>query len=171
VILLKHNLAITLSKRQALEIKGNNMNEIVIYTDGGCKGNPGIGAWAFVMYSGDKFVTEQSAGVKYTTNNQMELTAVIVALRSCLKVNPEKIVVNTDSQYVKNGITTWVHNWKKNGWKTANKKPVKNKELWIELDKLNSQLNVTYKWVKGHAGIDLNERCDTLVNMEMDKLK
>ena len=147
------------------------MNEIVIYTDGGCKGNPGIGAWAFVMYSGDKFVTEQSAGVKYTTNNQMELTAVIVALRSCLKVNPEKIVVNTDSQYVKNGITTWVHNWKKNGWKTANKKPVKNKELWIELDKLNSQLNVTYKWVKGHAGIDLNERCDTLVNMEMDKLK
>lgn len=146
------------------------MNEIIIYTDGGCKGNPGVGAWAFVMYSNDKLITEQSSGVVYTTNNQMELTAVIVALRSCLKVNPEKIIVNTDSQYVKNGITSWVHNWKKNGWKTANKKPVKNKELWVELDQLNSKLNVSYKWVKGHAGIDLNERCDTLVNIEMDKL-
>lgn len=147
------------------------MNEIVIYTDGGCKGNPGVGAWAFVMYSGEKLITEQSAGVKFTTNNKMELTAVIVALRTCLTVKVDNIIVNTDSQYVKNGITSWVHNWKKNGWKTANKKPVKNKELWIELDNLNSKLNVTYKWVKGHAGIDLNERCDTLVNMEMDKLK
>ncbi len=146
------------------------MDEIIIYTDGGCKGNPGVGGWAFVMYSNNKLITEQSAGVPYTTNNQMELTAVIVALRSCLKVNPEKIIVNTDSQYVKNGITSWVHNWKKNGWKTANKKPVKNKELWVELDELNSKLNVTYQWVKGHAGIDLNERCDTLVNIEMDKL-
>ncbi|MDC7249911.1 MAG: ribonuclease HI [Sphaerochaetaceae bacterium] len=146
------------------------MDEIIIYTDGGCKGNPGVGAWAFVMYRNDQLITEQSSGVVYTTNNQMELTAVIVALRSCLKVNPKKIIVNTDSQYVKNGITTWVHNWKKNGWKTANKKPVKNKELWVELDQLNSKLNVTYQWVKGHAGIDLNERCDTLVNIEMDKL-
>ncbi|MGD1816553.1 MAG: ribonuclease HI [Pleomorphochaeta sp.] len=146
------------------------MDEIIIYTDGGCKGNPGVGAWAFVMYSGNQFITEQSAGLKYTTNNQMELTAVIVALKTCLTTNPKKIVLHTDSQYVKNGITTWVHNWKKNGWKTANKKPVKNKELWVELDALNSQLNVEYKWVKGHAGIELNERCDTLVNLEMDKL-
>ncbi len=146
------------------------MDEIIIYTDGGCKGNPGIGAWAFVMYYNDKLLTEQSAGVKYTTNNQMELTAVIVALKSCLSVKPNKIIVNTDSQYVKNGITSWITNWKKNGWKTANKKPVKNKELWVELDNLNSQLNVIYKWVKGHAGIDLNERCDQLVNIEMDKL-
>ncbi len=146
------------------------MDEIIIYTDGGCKGNPGVGAWAFVMYSGNQFITEQSAGLKYTTNNQMELTAVIVALKTCLTTNPKKILLHTDSQYVKNGITTWVHNWKKNGWKTANKKPVKNKELWVELDALNSQLNVEYKWVKGHAGIELNERCDTLVNIEMDKL-
>ncbi|MGD1819539.1 MAG: ribonuclease HI [Pleomorphochaeta sp.] len=146
------------------------MDEIIIYTDGGCKGNPGVGAWAFVMYSGTQFITEQSAGLKYTTNNQMELTAVIVALKTCLTTNPKKIILHTDSQYVKNGITTWVHNWKKNGWKTANKKPVKNKELWVELDALNSQLNVEYKWVKGHAGIELNERCDTLVNIEMDKL-
>ena len=146
------------------------MDEIIIYTDGGCKGNPGVGAWAFVMYSGNQFITEQSAGLKYTTNNQMELTAVIVALKTCLTTNPKKIVLHTDSQYVKNGITTWVHNWKKNGWKTANKKPVKNKELWVELDALNSKLNVEYKWVKGHAGIELNERCDTLVNLEMDKL-
>lgn len=146
------------------------MNEITIYTDGGCKGNPGVGAWAFVMYSGDKLITEQSAGLKYTTNNQMELTAVIVALRTCLTSNLDKIILNTDSQYVKNGITNWINNWKKNGWKTANKKPVKNKELWVELDKLNSKLNVEYKWVKGHAGIELNERCDTLVNIEMNKL-
>jgi ribonuclease HI len=146
------------------------MKELIIYTDGGCKGNPGVGAWAFVMYNKDNLITEQSSGVLYTTNNQMELTAVIVALRTCLTVNPENIIVNTDSQYVKNGITKWVHNWKINGWKTANKKPVKNMELWIALDNLNSQLNVTYKWVKGHAGVDLNERCDTLVNIEMDNL-
>lgn len=146
------------------------MDELTIFTDGGCKGNPGVGAWAFVIYSGDKFITEQSSGLEYTTNNKMELTAVIVALRTCLDSKPSKIILNTDSQYVKNGITKWIINWKRNGWKTANKKPVKNKELWIELDNLNSQLNVDYKWVKGHAGIELNERCDTLVNIEMDKL-
>ncbi|MGD1822605.1 MAG: ribonuclease HI [Pleomorphochaeta sp.] len=146
------------------------MDELIIYTDGGCKGNPGVGAWAFVIYSGDNFITEQSSGLEFTTNNQMELTAVIVALRTCLSTNPNKIILNTDSQYVKNGITKWIINWKKNGWRTANKKPVKNKELWVELDNLNSQLNVEYRWVKGHAGIELNERCDTLVNIEMNKL-
>lgn len=146
------------------------MEELIIYTDGGCKGNPGVGAWAFVITANGEIITEQSSGVEYTTNNQMELKAVIVALRTCLQVKPDKIVINTDSQYVKNGITTWVHNWKKNGWRTANKKPVKNKELWVELDSLNSQLNVTYNWVKGHSGVELNERCDTLVNIEMDKL-
>lgn len=153
-----------------LEDKEKNMEELIIYTDGGCKGNPGVGAWAFVITANGEIITEQSSGVEYTTNNQMELKAVIVALRTCLQVKPDKIVINTDSQYVKNGITTWVHNWKKNGWRTANKKPVKNKELWVELDSLNSQLNVTYNWVKGHSGVELNERCDTLVNIEMDKL-
>lgn len=148
-----------------------NYNNIEIYTDGGCSGNPGVGGWAFVFSADGKFVTEQSGGNKFTTNNKMELTAVINALKACLVTNSTSIVVNTDSQYVKNGITTWVKNWKKNGWKTAAKKPVKNQELWEELDKLNSQLPVTYKWVKGHAGVEGNERCDTLVNLEMDKLK
>lgn len=144
---------------------------IVIFTDGGCSGNPGIGGWAFVMSADGEFVTEQSGGSQFTTNNKMELTAVINALKTCLVTGCESIVINTDSQYVKNGITSWVINWKKNGWKTAAKKPVKNQELWVELDKLNNQLPVKYQWVKGHAGIELNERCDTLVGMEMDKLR
>lgn len=145
--------------------------DIVIYTDGGCSGNPGVGGWAFVMSADNKFITEQSGGSEFTTNNKMELTAVINALKACLVTGCETIVINTDSQYVKNGITSWVVNWKKNGWKTASKQPVKNKELWVELDSLNSQLPVKYQWVKGHAGIELNERCDTLVGLEMDKLK
>lgn len=145
--------------------------EIEIYTDGGCTGNPGIGGWAFVMSADGKPVTEQSGGSSFTTNNKMELTAVINALKACLIADAEKIIINTDSQYVKNGITSWIINWKKNGWKTAAKKPVKNQELWIELDKLNSQLPVIWQWVKGHAGIELNERCDFLVGQEMQKLK
>jgi ribonuclease HI len=144
---------------------------IEIYTDGGCSGNPGVGGWAFVFSADGKFVTEQSGGSIFTTNNKMELTAVINALKACIVTDAKSIILNTDSQYVKNGITSWVKNWKKNGWKTAAKKPVKNKELWEELDKVSSQLPVTYQWVKGHAGIDGNERCDTLVNLEMDKLK
>jgi len=144
---------------------------IEIYTDGGCSGNPGVGGWAFVFSADGKFITEQSGGDIFTTNNKMELTAVINALKACVATDAQSIIVNTDSQYVKNGISSWVINWKKNGWKTAAKKPVKNKELWVELDRLNSQLPVKYQWVKGHAGIDGNERCDTLVNLEMDKLK
>jgi ribonuclease HI len=145
--------------------------DIVIFTDGGCSGNPGVGGWAFVMSADNNFITEQSGGSEFTTNNKMELTAVINALKACLVTGCESITINTDSQYVKNGITSWVNNWKKNGWKTAAKKPVKNKELWVELDSLNSQLPVKYQWVKGHAGIELNERCDTLVGLEMDKLR
>jgi ribonuclease HI len=100
----------------------------------------------------------------------MELTAVIEALKACLAYNPKKIIINTDSQYVRNGITSWVHKWKTNGWRTASKEPVKNKEYWVELDTLNSKLPVTYNWVKGHAGIELNERCDSLVRKEMDAI-
>ncbi len=119
-----------------------------------------------------KVVESGSAGNPMTTNNQMELTAVIQALTAIRKSYPtESIVVHTDSQYVKQGISTWIHNWKRNGWKTAAKKPVKNKELWIALDAARNGLNVEWKWVPGHAGVELNELCDTMVNMEMDKLK
>ncbi len=146
------------------------MKELLIYTDGGCKGNPGVGAWAFVMYENNVLITEKSAGEQFTTNNKMELTAVIEALKASIFFKADKVIINTDSQYVKNGITSWIINWKKNGWRTASKKPVKNKELWIALDSLNASLDVEYRWVKGHAGIELNERCDELVNIEMNKL-
>ncbi|WP_320129336.1 ribonuclease HI [uncultured Sphaerochaeta sp.] len=143
---------------------------IEIYTDGGCSGNPGPGGWAFVLRADSVFEKEASGGAVATTNNRMELQAVIEALKTCLNYSPKKIIINTDSQYVKNGITAWITNWKRNGWRTANKAPVKNKEYWIELDSLNSQLPVTWNWVKGHAGIELNERCDSLVRKEMDAI-
>jgi ribonuclease HI len=144
--------------------------QIEIFTDGGCSGNPGPGGWAYVLRADGVFEKEASGGSVATTNNRMELTAVIEALKACLAFNPKKICINTDSQYVRNGITSWVHKWKTNGWRTASKEPVKNKEYWVELDALNSKLPVTYNWVKGHAGIELNERCDSLVRKEMDAI-
>jgi ribonuclease HI len=144
--------------------------QIEIFTDGGCSGNPGPGGWAYVLRADGVFEKEASGGSQATTNNRMELTAVIEALKACLAYNPKKIIINTDSQYVRNGITSWVHKWKTNGWRTASKEPVKNKEYWVELDTLNSKLPVTYNWVKGHAGIELNERCDSLVRKEMDAI-
>lgn len=145
---------------------------LTIYTDGGCSGNPGPGGWAFVVFDGDKELAAQSGGDEQTTNNRMELTAVIESLRFVLSLGEPKPVVqiNTDSQYVKNGITQWIVNWKRNGWRTASKAPVKNKEYWVRLDELVSQLQVEWRWVKGHAGIELNERCDALVRKEMDIL-
>ena len=147
-------------------------NMLTIYTDGGCSGNPGPGGWAFVVLEGEREVASRSGGEKQTTNNRMELTAVIEALRHVLSLGGgyEAIEINTDSQYVKNGITQWIHNWKKNGWKTASKAPVKNKEYWIRLDELSSLLPVRWKWVKGHAGVEHNEKCDTMVRKEMDAL-
>ncbi len=146
---------------------------IEIYTDGGCSGNPGPGGWAFVLTSGEQQI-KKSGGEPHTTNNKMELSAVINALKevnanSILTGNPVTVV--TDSQYVKNGITTWIHNWVKNGWKTASKQPVKNKEYWIELKELVDGLNVSWRWVKGHSGNELNEECDTMVGLEMDKYR
>jgi ribonuclease HI len=145
------------------------MNSRIIYTDGGCHGNPGPGAWAFVLYH-DSGRIEESGGEKNTTNNRMELTAVIRALdrvsslsKSSLGQNSGKIIIYTDSQYVKNGITTWIHSWSRNGWKTSAKKPVKNKDLWVELQKLNDILKPEWHWVKGHAGNEGNELCDSLV--------
>lgn len=145
------------------------MNEVIIYTDGGCSGNPGPGGWGVVViFNGE--ARQLSGGEKNTTNNRMELTAAINAL-SIVKNTPDfknhKTTVNIDSQYVKNGITVWIKGWKLKGWKTADKKPVKNQDLWIQLDELNSALNVSWNWVKGHAGIEYNEICDQLCQKEI----
>jgi len=137
----------------------NNM--IYIYTDGACKGNPGPGGWgAFLKYNEHK--KEINGFSLETTNNIMELTAVIEAL-SIIKTK-SKITIITDSNYVKDGITKWIDNWKEKGWKTANKKPVKNKTLWKKLDNLTNNHNITWKWVRGHTGNPGNEKADELAN-------
>ncbi len=140
-----------------------------IYTDGGCLGNPGPGGWAFAAYEDGALVASSSGGDANTTNNKMELTAVINALKYCIQNNISVVEILTDSQYVKNGITTWIHSWKKKGWRTASGSAVKNQEYWVELDKLNSVLHVNWSWVKGHAGVDGNELCDSLVRQESSK--
>ena len=145
------------------------MEKLDIFTDGGCSGNPGPGGWAFVALDNGKVLSYSSGGEAQTTNNKMELTAVINALKTCQTLGVKKVTISTDSQYVKNGITTWIFNWKRNGWKTASKDPVKNKELWIELDALRSNFEINWTWVKGHAGIEFNEMCDSLVKNEMEK--
>ncbi len=159
------------------------MAEIMIHTDGGCSGNPGPGGWAYVMRYEDR-VKEASGSSPLTTNNRMELQAVIEALTFIgnrrqavlekLKANPAAplqdpewlkaaIKVFTDSQYVRNGVTRWISVWKAKGWKTAERKPVKNQDLWMTLDELSSALAPEYFWVEGHAGVPDNERCDMLV--------
>ena len=139
---------------------------IHIFTDGSSLGNPGPGGWGAILdYQG--YIKEISGYSEETTNNIMELTAVIRALEalksSCI------IVVTTDSKYVKNGITDWIHNWKNNGWKTANKKPVKNKDLWIALDEVSKNHSIDWQWIKGHSGHPQNERADELANLIIDK--
>jgi ribonuclease HI len=135
---------------------------ITIYTDGACKGNPGPGGWgAWLSVGGHS--KELWGGEKLTTNNRMELTAVIEAL-TALKTRPSRVALHTDSEYVRQGITAWIHNWKKRGWKTADNKPVKNLDLWQKLDALASAHQVQWHWVKGHAGDPGNERADALAN-------
>ena len=143
-----------------------NSNLVQIFTDGACKGNPGPGGWGAIMKYGDhgKELNGYSAE---TTNNIMELTAVIEALKSLTR--PCKIILTTDSNYVKNGITEWIHSWKKKGWKTANKKPVKNKEYWQQLDVEVQRHTIDWKWVKGHSGHPENERADKLANEAVDE--
>ena len=138
-----------------------NSNLVQIFTDGACKGNPGPGGWGAIMKYGDH-VKELNGYSAETTNNIMELTAVIEALKSLTR--PCNIILTTDSNYVKNGITEWIHNWKKKGWKTANKKPVKNKECWLQLDVEVQRHQIEWKWVKGHSGHPENERADELAN-------
>ena len=138
-----------------------NSNLVQIFTDGACKGNPGPGGWGAIMKYGDH-VKELNGYSSKTTNNIMEITAVIEALKSLTR--PCAIILTTDSNYVKDGITQWIHNWKKKGWKTANKKPVKNKECWLQLDVEVRRHQIEWKWVKGHSGHPENERADELAN-------
>jgi ribonuclease HI len=133
------------------------MKKVVIHTDGGCHGNPGPGGWAAILSHG-KHTREISGGEPATTNNRMELLAAIEALKA-LK-NPCAVEFHTDSKYLKNGVTCWLHTWKRNGWKTSAKKVVKNADLWRELDRVAPLHQVEWKWVKGHAGDTGNERCD-----------
>ena len=132
---------------------------IKIYTDGSCLGNPGNGGWAAIILSEGK-KTELKGSKKDTTNNQMELLAPIEALKKIPKGS--KVQIYTDSKYVKSGITEWIHNWKKNGWKTANKKEVRNRELWTELDLLNNEFEIQWSWIKGHSTDVLNNEVDLL---------
>lgn len=140
---------------------------IEIYADGACRGNPGRGGWGALLIDNGK-ETELWGGEFNTTNNRMELTAVIQSLEALDQ--PSNLRIYTDSKYVQQGISAWIHNWKRNGWRTADKKPVKNAELWQELDILTQQHKIEWVWVKGHAGNPGNERVDELANQGIDEL-
>lgn len=143
------------------------MKQVTIYTDGACRGNPGPGGWGALLMSGGA-EKELCGGETMTTNNRMELMAAIKALDA---LNQRcHVDLHTDSQYVRQGITGWIHNWKRNGWKTANKKPVKNADLWQALDSAIANHEVQWHWVKGHAGNPGNERADALANRGIDEL-
>lgn len=145
------------------------MSKITIYTDGACSGNPGIGGWgAILLYQEHR--KEIYGGDKYTTNNKMELTAVIEALSTLKRENCD-IEIYTDSQYVKKGITEWLFGWKKNNWKNSKKQEVLNRDLWEKLDILTSKHNIEWFWVKGHNDNELNERADELARLGIKELK
>lgn len=143
------------------------MAEVEIFTDGACKGNPGPGGWGVLMRYGDT-EKEMWGGERETTNNRMELMAAIQALETLKR--PCSVALTTDSVYVKSGITEWLPNWKKRGWKTAARKPVKNADLWRRLDEAVQRHQVSWHWVKGHSGHDENERADQLANRAIDEL-
>lgn len=149
------------------------MPDLYAYTDGACSGNPGPGGWGVLLLAkdGDTVIKERtlSGGEANTTNNRMELLAAIHALETLAR--PSSLTIVTDSAYVKNGVTGWIHGWKRNGWKTANKKPVKNVELWQRLDEAQQRHDVTWEWVKGHAGHPENERADELAREGMKPFK
>ena len=141
---------------------------IEIYTDGACRGNPGPGGWGALMRSG-KHERELWGGEAHTTNNRMEMTAVIESLKALKQ--PSEVVLTTDSQYVRKGITEWIAGWKRKNWQTAARKPVKNVDLWQEIDALASKHTIEWRWVKGHSGHAENERVDELANRGIDELK
>ena len=140
---------------------------IIIYTDGACSGNPGVGGWGATILIPEKEPVHLHGGSNQTTNNQMELTAAIKVLQYFDK--PQDIKLHTDSKYVMNGIESWIINWKKNGWKTASKKPVKNKKLWEELDTQITKHQIHWQWVKGHAGNKHNEMADFLARKYIEE--
>ena len=141
---------------------------VEVWTDGACSGNPGPGGWgAILSYKGKE--RELSGGEPLTTNNRMELMGAISALETLTR--PCTVALHTDSQYLRQGITSWIHGWKKNGWKTADRKPVKNEELWKRLDAALKQHKIEWKWVKGHAGDEMNERADALARAGMAPFK
>ncbi len=142
--------------------------KVVIHTDGGCQGNPGIGGWGAVLESKGKR-KEISGGDPATTNNRMELRAAIEALG--VLTQPCEVVLHTDSEYLRNGITKWISGWKKNGWRTAAKQPVKNVDLWRALDEAAARHTIHWQWVKGHAGVDGNEHCDQLAGAAMKRVR
>ncbi len=141
---------------------------VEIWADGGCRGNPGPGGWGVLLKAGSN-EKELWGGEPATTNNRMELTAVIRALEAMKR--PVRARIHTDSQYVQKGISEWIHGWKRNGWKTSDKKPVKNADLWQELDTLTRQHQLEWLWVKGHAGDPGNERADALANRGIDEIQ
>jgi ribonuclease HI len=155
------------------KVENNDMPNLIAYTDGACSGNPGPGGWGVLMRAveGDEVLKQRelSGGAELTTNNQMELMAAISALEVLERASELTIV--TDSTYVKNGVTGWIHGWKKNGWKTAAKKPVKNVELWQRLDEAQARHTINWEWVKGHAGHPENERADELARAGMAPFK
>ncbi|MBK5934826.1 ribonuclease HI [Rhodovulum imhoffii] len=149
------------------------MPELFAYTDGACSGNPGPGGWGVLLLAkdNDRVVKERmlKGGAPDTTNNRMELLAAIRALEALSR--PSKVTVITDSSYVKNGVTSWIHGWKRNGWKTSTRKPVKNADLWQRLDTAQARHSVTWEWIKGHAGHPENERADELARAGMTPFK
>ena len=143
----------------------SQFDSVHIFTDGACRGNPGPGGWGAILKYGD-LIKEINGFKSKTTNNIMELTAVIESLKALKR--PCNVIITTDSTYVKNGITKWIHNWKQKNWKTVNKKPVKNKEYWEELDQIVTNHKISWEWVKGHSGHPENERADSLANQAID---
>ena len=146
----------------------DTMGTVEIWTDGACSGNPGPGGWGAILKFGDT-ARELSGAEPDTTNNRMELQAAIGALEALKR--PCRVTLTTDSQYVKGGITGWIHGWKRNGWKTADKKPVKNIDLWQALDEAIKRHQVEWKWVKGHAGHAMNERADELARAAIAEMR
>jgi ribonuclease HI len=141
---------------------------VIVHTDGACSGNPGPGGWGVILQWGDH-QKELKGGEPNTTNNRMELTAAIMALESLKR--PCTVELHTDSEYLRNGITTWIQNWKRNGWRTADRKPVKNVDLWQRLEAARSRHKVHWHWVRGHAGHDLNERADELARAAIAEIR
>ena len=143
------------------------MKKVDIFTDGACRGNPGPGGYGSIIRTQGGEEEEISGSAKNTTNNVMELTAALVALKRLKE--PCEVVLTSDSQYLVKGMTAWIKGWIKKGWVTASKHPVKNKAIWVELDRLSKPHKITWKWVRGHQGHVENERCDRLANMAIDK--